>query len=133
MKKTRKIKKKKVTKNRVARTRGAGTLTESAFWAMIRSALREKSRWWKPVSVCRNNARRKYQGDNKRQRWEYQCNKCKKWFPHKNVNVDHITPVGTLKCKEDLPGFVDRLFVEVEGLQVLCNKDHDEKTKSERK
>lgn len=124
---------KRKVKRRVPRPRAAGTMTESAFWSMIRSALREKSRWWKPVSICRNNARRKYEGPNKKQRWEYQCNKCKKWFPAKKVNVDHIIPVGTLKCKEDLPGFVDRLFIEVDGLQVLCDKCHDEKTKSERK
>ena len=123
---------KKVKKSRVPRTRGAGTMTESEYWAMIRSALREKSRWWKPIAICRNNARRKYEGTSKKQKWEYQCNKCKKWFPIKKISVDHIEPVGTLKCAEDLPGFINRLFVEVKGLQVLCNDDHDNKTKNER-
>jgi 5-methylcytosine-specific restriction endonuclease McrA len=114
------------------RTRNNGTMTESMFWSMIRSTLRNKSRWWKPISQCKSNARRKYNGPNKRQRWEYQCAKCKKWWSEKNINVDHIIPAGSLQCADDLPGFVERLFVEVEGLQVLCSNCHNLKTKSER-
>jgi hypothetical protein len=121
---------KKTTKKR---TRGAGTLTESMFWSMIRSALRERSRYWKPISVCRLKARRKYEGPKKKQKYEYMCNACKKWFPAKSTNVDHIIPVGALSCADDLPGFVERLFCEVEGLQVLCTECHDVKTKNEKK
>ena len=122
------MKKKRVL---VKRTRGAGTLTESAFWSLIRSTLREKSRYWKPVSVCRNNARRKYEGTNRKQKYEYQCNYCKKWYPATQINVDHIIPVGNLTCSEDLSGFVNRLFVEVDSLQILCKDCHDVKTKEE--
>jgi 5-methylcytosine-specific restriction endonuclease McrA len=114
------------------RTRNNATMTESMFWSMIRSTLRNKSRWWKPISQCKADARRKYNGPNKRQRWEYQCAKCKKWWSEKNINVDHIIPAGSLQCADDLPGFVERLFVEVEGLQVLCSNCHNLKTKSER-
>lgn len=125
------MKKKRVS--RVERPRGSGTLTESAFWAMIRSALRDKSRWWKPIAECRMRARRKYVGPNKRQTYEYQCAHCKNWFPMKDTNVDHIIPVGTLTCASDLPGFVERLYIEVDGLQVLCTECHDKKTQNERK
>ena len=59
---------KKPKKPRVPRTRNAGTMTESAFWSMIRSALRQKSRWWKPISECKTLARRAYKGKNKRQK-----------------------------------------------------------------
>lgn len=112
--------------------RNAGTMTESAFWGFIRAGLRQKSRWWKPVSLCKQNARRNYKGPNKRQKYEYQCNYCKKWFADKNINVDHITPAGTLTCANDLPGFVERLFCEVEGLQVLCSGCHNIKTQNEK-
>ena len=105
---------------KVIKTRNAGTMSESAFWAFIRSALRQKSRWWKPITECKQNAKRPYKGSNKRQKFEYQCNKCKKWFPDKQINIDHITPAGELNKADDLPGFVERLFVEVEGLQTLC-------------
>lgn len=123
------MKKKKIL---VKRTRGAETLTEAAFWSLIRSTLRDRSRRWKPISVCRLRARRKYAGINKRQKYEYQCNHCKKWFSDKLISVDHIIPVGNLNGYDDLPGFVKRLFVEVDGLQVLCKTCHDFKTKEEK-
>lgn len=116
---------------RVERTRASGTMTEAAFWGWLRSALRQKSRWWKPIAVAKNKARRVYKGANKRQKYEYQCNICKEWFPEKKINIDHITPAGSLNCAADLPGFVERLFCEEEGLQCLCEKCHNEKTLSE--
>ena len=126
-------KKKKATKKpRVERPRNAGTMTESAFWSFIRSTLRQKSRWWKPITQCKLNSRRVYKGPNKRQKFEYQCNECKNWYPEKSINVDHIIPAGTLKTATDLPGFVERLFCEIDGLQVLCQGCHDIKTKQEK-
>lgn len=122
----------KVKKPRVPKTRNAGTMTESAFWSFIRSALRQKSRWWRPITQCKQNAKRPYKGPNKRQRFEYQCNFCHNWFPEKKINVDHIRPAGSLNCAQDLPGFVERLFCEIDNLQVLCEKCHDFKTKSEK-
>lgn len=119
-------------KSRVPKTRNAGTMTESAFWSFIRSALRQKSRWWKPITECKQKARRPYKGPNKRQKYEYQCNQCKNWFPEKKINVDHIVQAGSLNSAADLPGFVERLFCEQEGLQVLCEVCHDKKTKAEK-
>lgn len=126
--------KKKSTKPRVARTRNAGTMTESAFWSFIRSALRQKSRWWKPIGLCKQLSKRKYTGAKKktRQLWEYQCAKCLHWFPDKEINVDHIVPAGSLNSANDLPGFVERLFCEIDNLQVLCQQCHTKKTKNER-
>jgi 5-methylcytosine-specific restriction endonuclease McrA len=119
-------------KPKTEKTRNAGTMTESAFWSFIRSGLRQKSRWWKPITQCKLNAKRPYKGPNKRQKFEYQCNSCKKWFAEKNINVDHTIPVGALNCAEDLPGFVNRLFCEVDNLQVLCSGCHNIKTQKER-
>lgn len=119
-------------KPKTEKPRNAGTMTESAFWSFIRSGLRQKSRWWKPITQCKLKAKRPYKGPNKRQKFEYQCNSCKKWFAEKNINVDHIIPAGTLTCANDLPGFVERLFCEVDNLQVLCSGCHNIKTKKER-
>jgi 5-methylcytosine-specific restriction endonuclease McrA len=107
-------------------------MTESAFWSFIRSALRQKSRFWKPITECKLQARRLYKGVNKRQKYEYQCNVCKNWFIEKKINVDHIIPAGSLNSSKDLPGFVERLFCEVNDLQVLCEKCHDKKTKADK-
>jgi len=119
-------------KNAAPKTRNAGTLTESAFWSFIRSALRQKSRWWKPIGQAKQAAKRKYKGPNKRQKFEYQCNQCKEYFPDKEINVDHIIPAGTLRSANDLPGFVERLFCEVDNLQVLCSNCHNKKTQDEK-
>lgn len=107
-------------------------MTEAAFWSWIRSALRQKSRWWKPIAEAKLRARRPYKGKNKRQKWEYQCTNCKNHFKSDEVSVDHKVPAGTLRTYTDLPGFVERLFCEVDGLQVLCNPCHDVKTKKEK-
>lgn len=127
-KKTVTKKPKKVT----VKPRCSGTMTESVFWGFIRSALRQKSRFWKPITECKLQARRLYKGTNKRQKYEYQCNMCKNWFIEKKINVDHIVPAGALTSSKDLPGFVERLFCEVDNLQVLCEKCHDKKTKADK-
>lgn len=125
--------KRKTTRRAVTpKTRNAGTMTESAFWSFIRSALRQKSRWWKPITECKMKARRAYKGPLKRQKFEYQCNSCRQWFPEKKINVDHIIGAGSLNCATDLPGFVERLFCEQDNLQVLCTECHDKKTKLEK-
>ena len=125
---------KKVTKRKstTIKPRNSGTMTEAGFWSFIRSGLRQKSRWWKPITECKLAAKRPYTGPLKRQKFEYQCNQCKQWFPEKKINVDHITPAGELNCANDLPGFVERLFCEVSGLQCLCTTCHDAKTLKEK-
>ena len=123
----------KIPRAKNPKVRNGGTMTESAFWSFIRSALRQKSRWWKPITECKMKARRAYKGPSKRQKFEYQCNSCKAWFPEKQINVDHIKPAGSLNCSADLAGFVERLFCELDNLQVLCEKCHDVKTKLEKK
>ena len=125
-------KKKTVRRTAAPKTRNAGTMSESAFWTFIRSALRQKSRWWKPITECKLKARRPYKGVNRRQKFEYQCNTCKKWFPDKEINVDHIVGAGSLNCSADLSGFVDRLFCEQDNLQVLCETCHNTKTQLEK-
>jgi 5-methylcytosine-specific restriction endonuclease McrA len=125
------MRKKRVVRG-APKIRNFGTMTESAFWAFIRSGLRQKSRWWKPITQCKMKSRRAYKGTNKRQKFEYQCKICTNWFPEKKINVDHIVPAGSLNCAQDLPGFVERLFCEVDGLQVLCSDCHNKKTQKEK-
>jgi 5-methylcytosine-specific restriction endonuclease McrA len=123
---------KRPKKQLVPRTHNAGTMTESAFWSFIRSALRQKSRWWKPISIAKQKAKRAYKGKNKRQKFEYKCAGCGNYFPDKEVNVDHIIPAGKLNSYGDLPEFVRKLFCEEDNLQVLCKKCHDIKTKQDK-
>jgi len=117
----------------IPKNRNGGTLSEAGFWSFIRSGLRQKSRWWKPITDCKLHNRRPYKGPNKRQKYEYLCNHCKLWFPEKDIEIDHIIGAGALNCAQDLPGFVERLFVEEGGFQCLCKGCHLIKTQLERK
>ena len=116
---------------RVERTRNAGTWTEAQYFSAIRSALRRQFRYWKPATNAKQLARRKYEGENKRQKWEYLCACCNIYFSDKEVQIDHIIPVGSLKTLEDLKGFIERLTPE-DGFQVMCKGCHQEKTNRER-
>lgn len=128
------IKKPKIVKVKkvVVKTRNSGTFTESAFWSFIRSALRNKSRFWKPIQECKLKARRKSQSSNKKLKFEYQCNNCKNWFPDKQVVADHVLCAGSLNKADDLPGFVTRLFCEIDNLVCLCDDCHKIKTAADR-
>jgi hypothetical protein len=53
---------------------------------------------------------------------------CKRWFPEKETQLDHIVECGSLREFSDLPGFVERLFCESDGFQVLCKGCHNKKT-----
>lgn len=107
-------------KPRVPRTRNHGTMTEAAFFGMLREALRRRSMFWKPVAAAKKLYRRKNTGPNKRQKFEYYCHGCKNWFAEKDIEVDHIISPGSLKSFADLSTFAERLFCEVDGLQTLC-------------
>lgn len=114
---------------RVPRTRAGGEWSEASYWNFIRSGLRNLSRRWPPlVRLAMEHVRRPNQSANKRLTWEYQCQQCGGWFTAKEVQVDHRDPAGQLRSYDDLPGFVERLLCEADGLQVLCVTCHREKT-----
>jgi len=104
--------------------------TTAKFWSFVRSGLRAKWSRWPPKFKKLNSAKRTVEG--KRHKYEYKCAKCKEWYKGSEVSVDHIEPVGSLNNYEDLPKFVERLFVGEDKLDVLCKKCHDTKTKQER-
>jgi hypothetical protein len=117
---------------RVERTRNGGHETQSMHMNKIRSALRNLSRWWKPFDVAlKNCSQTSYVGRVKRV--VYLCASCNKFYSRKNVEVNHIVAIGSLKSYEDLPGFCERLFVEdVSLLEVLCKDCHKEETAKQR-
>lgn len=118
---------------RAIRTRNGGTITEAAYWGGLRSALRRHYRYWKPAIQALKQAERPSKSKNKRLKYEYQCAKCKQWFPRKDVQIDHVTPCGSLKGPDDIAGFLERLTPESpEAYQVLDKKCHKIKTQEER-
>ena len=109
---------------KVKKPYNGGQWSKARYWGFIRSNLRMASRKWGPRIEALKMARRAYKGPNKRQKWEHQCKKCSKWFKATLVQVDHITPCGALTEFRHLPGFVKRMFCEVDGFQVLCKECH---------
>ena len=118
---------------RGVKNKAGNTWTTARYFSFIRSALRRA--WTKyPVRYqVMDKAKQPYKGKDKRTKWVYQCNSCRGTFKSTEVNVDHITPAGTLRDYSDLPQFVKNLFCEADNLQVLCKKCHDTKTKEDRK
>ena len=111
-------------KKEIIKPRNAGTLTESAYFSKIRSTLRNGFRWWLPMQQALKNASRKSQSSNKRLKFEYKCAHCNQWFARKDVEIDHCTPVGSLKTWEDIVPFIQRLTPEdINAYQILCKKN----------
>lgn len=117
------------------KVRAGNTWTESKFNSFIRGNLRRTSQKWPPIANCLKQARVA--------RGEYLCAGCKEIVPAstkddsgkriKNVHVDHIDPVVDPKIGfENWDVFVRRMFVEADGLQVLCHACHNEKTEQEK-
>lgn len=113
-------------------TRADKTMSESEFWSFIRSSLRRRSMFWKPMSIAKNKARRPYTGGDARTKWEYQCAICNDWFKGKDTHIDHIIPVGSLTDGEHLKEFVENLFCDSENLRVLCKPCHKIITKEQK-
>lgn len=112
-----------------------GEWTVGRFRSFIISSARAAMRRWPPKWQALKNAS-VGKMENKatgRQAEHYKCAGCERLFLARDVQVDHITPVV-----EPAVGFVDwetyfdRLFCEVDNLQVLCKKCHNKKTKEER-
>src|SRR5690348_4737622 len=89
-----------------------GKMSNAAFFGMIRSLLRKRTMFWKPITECKNRQKIKYTGPNKLRKWSYICQECSKEYDSKGVSVHHKIPAGELKSFLDLPGFVERLFCD---------------------
>jgi len=110
--------------------------TDGRFRSFITSAIRSGFRRYPNKYIALKNAflKRKKNKASGRLAAHYRCAQCKKAFPNKDVQVDHILPVV-----DPVVGFVNwdtyiqRMYCAVENLQVLCKKCHAVKTKEERK
>ena len=113
-----------------------GTWTKARKRSFIISALRAATRRWGPKSLCIKNARVK--------RGVYRCEDCKELGPatlpplegnkrrRKNIVADHINPIVSVSDGFiDYNTWIDRCFVEIDGLQAVCWSCHSSKTAEE--
>lgn len=105
-------------------------MTTSKFWQQIRSDLRK--RWMmfpeRKKALVRAEVGKQVNKATGRLATHYRCAECGEAFVQKGVDVDHIEDCGTLKCFNDLPKFVERLFCKADNLKILCKDCHKKKT-----
>ena len=119
---------------RTKKVHNGGTWTAARKRSFIISALR-KARWpQKYEALKRAYVSMGLNPASGRQRKMYRCAMCGDKFGAKEVSVDHIDPVvDPYVGFQDFDTYVDRLYVEAGGFQVLCSACHAEKTASERR
>ena len=107
------------------KTRASNSMTEAQFIAFVRGVLRKASMRWPPKNSVLKKARVA--------RGFYKCNSCKQSVPLsikvdgkivRNVEVNHKVPVTNPREWDSWDNFIERLFVEEEGLEVLCRECH---------
>ena len=120
--------------SKARKTRNANTESEAKYWGGIRSALRKHFQYWKPMAEAKKMARirilkeslterqKSYWGKT---RFGFVCSHCGHAFKSKEVEIDHLVPVGSLRSLEDLAPFVARLTAEdPNSYQVVCKECH---------
>jgi hypothetical protein len=64
---------------------------------------------------------------------QYICKECgpDKVYGKKDIQLDHIEPVVPVTGWEGFDSYIDRMFVDEVGYQVLCRDHHLKKSKNE--
>ena len=116
------------------KTRCSGQWTEARYRSFIISALRGATKRWAPIQQALKEATTK--------RGFKMCAECKQEQPVKvkyngrmvkNFHADHIEPiVDPHKGFTTWDDYIERMFIEKPGIQVLCKACHDEKCAEER-
>ena len=105
-------------------------MTTAKFWGYLSSDFRKRWMMFPERKKALINARVGKLRNKKTGHLAFhlECAECKGLFVEKEVDVDHIIDAGSLKCFDDLPVLVERLFCKAEDLKILCKSCHKKKT-----
>lgn len=112
---------------------------KKALKSWLVTKLRRNSLQWPPKNWAKAEARvelspalKKDGTPGKRPRVRYKCAHCEELFENKEVVLDHIEPVIDPEVGfVDWNTYIERLFCQSDGFQVLCEGCHDIKTELE--
>lgn len=115
--------------------RNAGRWTKARYNSFVAAVLRSGSRRWPPKyeALAEAFTSRKVNKKSGKLAKHYRCSDCEKEYTSTNVQIDHIDPVVPVTGFTTWDSFIERLFCEKEGLQVLCKDCHKKKTVAEKK
>jgi len=100
------------------------TLEDKKWANWLIQQLRRISYKWPERTKAKNRGRI--------ERGLYRCNTCKQVFTSAAIQLDHIEPViDPGKGFDGWDAYINRLFGDAEGLQVLCRPCHKTKTNKE--
>jgi len=115
--------------------RNGNEWTEARFKSFVTSALRAASRRWpvKYLALKQALIGRKTNKKTGKLAQHFKCNACNEAFVAADVQVDHISPVvDPAKGFISWDIYVDRLFCEIDNMQVLCVPCHKLKSATEK-
>lgn len=110
--------------------------TEARKRAFIISGLRQTSRRYPPryETLADAYTGQKLNTKTNRVGKHYECNVCKKQYPAKEVQIDHIIPVIDPEVGfVDWNTYIERMFCDKANLQTICLGCHTVKTNQEKK
>jgi len=115
-------------------TSGPLQWTEARRHSFIVSVLRAGTRRWPPKYQTLAEAKVGIKKNKKtgRMAQHFRCASCNHEFSATVVEVDHITPVVGNDGFTSWDDYIERMFVDKEGFQVLCKPCHKKKTLEEK-
>ena len=115
--------------------RNGNEWAEARFKSFVTSALRAASRRWPVKYLALKHALvgRKTNKKTGKLAQHFKCNACNEAFVAADVQVDHIAPVvDPAKGFISWDIYIDRLFCEIDNMQVMCKPCHKVKSATEK-
>ncbi len=127
----RKVKKRPVPRPGLDRPFNGGTWTTARMASFIKSALRGAHWPQKYTAIRRAFVREGINPKTGRKCKLHLCSHCRQTFPQGGVQADHIVPVVGPEGFVSWDVYIQRLYCEADGFQVLCKECHAKVTKEE--